>query len=484
MQGKYKGFSTLLSEEAPNQVHIWCYAHVLNLVLTDTTGVVVPSTSLFLLLNDVAVFIRESYKRMLLWETVSEDRRHRRLAPIGATRWLAKDEALRKVFGSFGKPGSGLYIDLVITLTKIQEDESMPALAKAKARGYVEALLRHETILTAEIFLRIFEETTPLSKYLQSTGMDLLTAQGFVAKTEDRLITFSRDFDGVQRAAKVFVDWANDSLEVMSDEFEVESELPEKRVKKKKAMPGELARDEPLPGAETDFRIKVHNVILDTIKESIHRRFAASAVLCSDIACMDPKNFKLIRDKGLPEKALEELSKCLLKFNEDATGDRLQSELINLANRWETLKMPPLRSYTVRQETERATDLDEEGGYTEPEDELEELEIQSSCSSCKNCPICCYAILSKYNLLSDSYHIIGLGYKYLLTLSVTQVARERTFSTLKFVKDRLRSSMSQDRLQAFLLMSIEKETLMELDIDGIINKFAETSDLMRRQLTF
>lgn len=32
MQGKYKGFSTLLSSKSPNQVHVWCYAHVLNLV--------------------------------------------------------------------------------------------------------------------------------------------------------------------------------------------------------------------------------------------------------------------------------------------------------------------------------------------------------------------------------------------------------------------------------------------------------------------
>ena len=55
---------TLLSAESPNQVHIWCHAHVLNLVLGDTTGVVVASASLFSLLNDVAVFIRESYKRM------------------------------------------------------------------------------------------------------------------------------------------------------------------------------------------------------------------------------------------------------------------------------------------------------------------------------------------------------------------------------------------------------------------------------------
>ncbi len=68
MQGQYKGFSALLTGASPNQVHIWSYSHVLNLVLADTTGVVVASESPFSLLNDIAVLIRDSYKCMKLWE--------------------------------------------------------------------------------------------------------------------------------------------------------------------------------------------------------------------------------------------------------------------------------------------------------------------------------------------------------------------------------------------------------------------------------
>ena len=70
MQGEYRGFSTLLSSHAPGQVHVWCYAHILNLVLADTTGVVIESASLFSLLNDIAVFLRESHQRMGVWEEV------------------------------------------------------------------------------------------------------------------------------------------------------------------------------------------------------------------------------------------------------------------------------------------------------------------------------------------------------------------------------------------------------------------------------
>lgn len=229
-------------------------------------------------------------------------------------------------------------------MKRIKEEDSFND--KARARGYCEALLKHETILVGQIFLRIFEETTPLSKYLQATGIDLIAAQRLVEGAEKNLVTFSRDFDGVKKAAAVFVQWANAQLKEHKDcDAVVESALPEKRVKKKKAMPGELAQDEPLPDADTDFKIKVHYVILDIIKESIHRRFAASAVLCSEFACMDPKNFKHMREDGLQETALQELSKCLLKFNDRAIVGNLQAELKNLANQWETLKMPPLQSY-------------------------------------------------------------------------------------------------------------------------------------------
>lgn len=54
---------------------------------------------------------------------------------------------------------------------------------------------------------------------------------------------------------------------------------------KKERMPGELADDEQLASADTDF--KVHNVIVDTVTSSIHRRFSANAKLCSDFACLD-----------------------------------------------------------------------------------------------------------------------------------------------------------------------------------------------------
>lgn len=95
--------------------------------------------------------------------------------------------------------------------------------------------------------------------------------------------------------------------------------------------------------------------------------------------------------------------------------------------------------------------------------------------SCKRCLLCCYKILFRYCLNSSVYSNLFLAYEYLLTLSFSQVSCERAFSKLKIVKTRLRSSMTNDRLEAFLMMAIEKDILEQINISDIISYLASTS---------
>ena len=92
----------------------------------------------------------------------------------------------------------------------------------------------------------------------------------------------------------------------------------------------------------------------------------------------------------------------------------------------------------------------------------------TSGKSCRNCLLCCFRILFKYSLHASAYSNLFLVYKYLLTLSFTQVSCERAFSKLKIVKTRLRSSLSNELLETFMLMSIEKDLLSEISVDDII----------------
>ncbi len=90
----------------------------------------------------------------------------------------------------------------------------------------------------------------------------------------------------------------------------------------------------------------------------------------------------------------------------------------------------------------------------EDKTEDEGVEIRcKECPLCNECSLCCYQILGRFNLMSNAYHLLGLAYKFLLTLSIPQVACECTLSMLKFIKTRLRSKLSQEHLEAFMLMA-------------------------------
>jgi len=70
--------------------------------------------------------------------------------------------------------------------------------------------------------------------------------------------------------------------------------LPNRRPKKTRKMPGELCDDDTtISDADSKYEVglHVHNAILDTIIESISRRFAKNRELYTDFALLDPQNF-------------------------------------------------------------------------------------------------------------------------------------------------------------------------------------------------
>ena len=64
----------------------------------------------------------------------------------------------------------------------------------------------------------------------------------------------------------------------------------------------------------------------------------------------------------------------------------------------------------------------------------------------------------------------------LLTLPVTTASVERGFSKLSLVKTKLRSTMGQDRLEALLLASVEKDILLQLDTAELVACFASMNE--------
>lgn len=65
MQGQYSGFSLWLNKEVDGDLlNVWCYAHILNLVMTDVTENNHFSINLFGILNTCSTFFKKSFIRM------------------------------------------------------------------------------------------------------------------------------------------------------------------------------------------------------------------------------------------------------------------------------------------------------------------------------------------------------------------------------------------------------------------------------------
>lgn len=72
----------------------------------------------------------------------------------------------------------------------------------------------------------------------------------------------------------------------------------------------------------------------------------------------------------------------------------------------------------------------------------------------------------------DCYPNVSITYRILFTVPVIVASAERSFSKLKLLKNNLRSSMSQEKLNGLTTLCIEKDMLDHINVDTIINDFA------------
>ena len=74
--------------------------------------------------------------------------------------------------------------------------------------------------------------------------------------------------------------------------------------------------------------------------------------------------------------------------------------------------------------------------------------------------------------VQDTFPNVAITLRMYLVLMVTNCTAERSFSKLKLIENRLRTSMTQERLVHLTIMSIESDILREIDFAAITRDFA------------
>ena len=402
----------------------------------------------------------------------------KKLQKIGDTRWWSKQAALETIFGPYNNQKSGTYFVMLKVLNDIVNHPKFNAKASFEASTLLEKWLQFSNILTAYLLLLVYSILRQASDYLQTSGLDYLSAWNMVQSSKDEIHRIA--FDTVYEASINFTHSMNAKLaEDDLDDIKVES----KTLKLKTRMPGEQASDMVAedPIVANDFRR-----VVDQITTSIDERFCQNGQLIKDTAYLDPRRLDEIVLSGVPENSLTKVAKI--------TGVdplSLKEELCCFARNFTVL------SRSLPDESDDAVNMtssSEEEGSEEESSGNEDVDgsvgknpvlrnRNAACKgNCKKCLACCHKILFKYSLNTSALTNLFVAYEHLLTLSFTQVSCERAFSKLKQIKTRLRSNLANDKLEAVMLMTSEKDLLDNITVQDIIAILAKGSSVLRQML--
>ena len=74
--------------------------------------------------------------------------------------------------------------------------------------------------------------------------------------------------------------------------------------------------------------------------------------------------------------------------------------------------------------------------------------------------------------MKDSFPNVETVLRIYLDLMITNCSSERSFSKMKIIKNRLRTTLTHERLSNLAIMSIEYDILRELDFNNLVKDFA------------
>ena len=131
-------------------------------------------------------------------------------------------------------------------------------------------------------------------------------------------------------------------------------------------------------------------------------------------------------------------------------------------------------------------DTDDEGtGLAEEDEEVKRTSSQANPDQA----LVNWSFLDALNLLCNpTYHLYDAFpevckiYSIAVAIPISTCTAERSFSALKRIKTRLRSTTTQERLEDLLMMSVELKILSSLSCYSIIDQFARSSSELSKAL--
>ena len=327
---------------------------------------------------------------------------------LSDTRWACHINSLRSLNTALAA--------VLDTLEEVAESESDSRIV-AEANGLVNLVNAFEFILIFTVVLEVLGTTNALSQLLQQKKQDFFNATKLVKATTQTLQQYRSDdsWDSF---------WKRATAEAAKDQIDVPDGPPGRH----RRIPRRIdagSSEHRFTTSKEFYRVTFYFPVIDMLLQKMERRFNREALKAIDeITALDPSNqFEAYSE--------EKLLSFASNFPADIPNDQ---EL--------TTELKLFMNYAVQ------------GNFT-------------SCNTVQDM----YKSLVT-NRLCDAFPLVSCLYKLALTLPVTTATNERTFSLLKIVKTRLRSTMSDPHLSNLCVLSFERELTSKLDSHAIVNVFA------------
>ncbi len=356
-----------------------------------------------------------------------------------------KDTALGNIFGTYDSPVPERFILLLQTLQKITSSKEFDHKATYEASALYEKWIKFETILTAFVFMRLFQYSTPVSKYLQTKGLDVMTAYRMTQSLGKSIYNIRETFGDTHRKAKEF------ALSVINEGYGVAAELNETRFRKRKRLTIDAGQDEveSLGTAIARFEIDPYKTTLDIAATEIDRRFSKNEDLYKDIALLEPRRFQEVEEQLRNDPKLFSKIAKMSEVNLAQLRQELQS-FTQVYKEISSAAVIEMASGGIFEEESAQVQVQVDMEVSEQSEEEANTGIPPATTSlkaattclegskpCQVCVPCAFKTLHMYNMHVSSYPALYVAYKIVMTLSRTQVSCERLFSKLKIIKSRL-----------------------------------------------
>ncbi|KAH0689909.1 hypothetical protein KY289_017267 [Solanum tuberosum] len=424
IQGEVNGLKMLIRQESRSAHSIHCFAHQLQLTLVGISKKCVEVGKLVVLVSNIFNVLGSSFKRM-------DDLRNSQKAAIqdaldmgelttgrGLNQQLGLSRACDTRWGSHYKSFNN-FILMFGSIVEVLESLALDAQSmdeRAKAMGHLESCQTFEVAFMLHLMRDVLAITNELNNCLQRKEQDVANVMLLVEVAKKRLQVL-RDDEWNSLIAKVSIFCTKHEILIPNFEEPYVSSLRSRR---------RLAHYTVLH----HYRVEVFCNIIDWQLQELNDRFnEVSTDLLHGIACLNPINsFSSFDNKKIMRMA-ELYPDDFDEFNMDTLENQLASYIID-----------------VRDVDERFSDLN---GLCDLSKRLVQTKKHSN-----------------YSLV---FHLVKLA----LLLPVAIASVERAFSAMKFIKNDLRSQMSDDFFSGCLVPFVEKDVFDSIPNDAIIKTFQD-----------